>query len=260
MLILLHTSKTMRKTTSSADKVTTPIYINDAQKLVKYIRTMSVKETSKTMSISLKLAEKVHSQFVDWQSTRGFQMPAIDAFIGDIYSGLQVQTWSKDDRNYAQDTLCIISGLYGLLRPLDGVRPYRLEMGYRLPSESYQNLYRFWGDKLAKATESTELIIDLTSIEYGKAITPHMATSSIVRPKFMTTNSNDGRPVFVVVHAKIARGAFASWLIKNRITMKEQIVNFNELGYKYNKQLSTELEPVFVCEIFGGLGLSVRLT
>jgi cytoplasmic iron level regulating protein YaaA (DUF328/UPF0246 family) len=211
------------------------------------------------MKISGAMAAKVHRLMANWDNAPTQTLPAINAFIGDIYSGLQVQSFSDADRQYANDCLYILSGIYGVLRALDAVQPYRLEMGYRLPDEPYRNLYKFWGDRIANALPSSRTIINLSAVEYTKAVFPHLSNPHIITPKFLTVSPRTSEPTFVTVHAKVARGAFAHWLIKNRIESIEDFTDFNELNYRYELQLSTPDEPVYVCKEFGGIGMSVRL-
>jgi cytoplasmic iron level regulating protein YaaA (DUF328/UPF0246 family) len=175
------------------------------------------------------------------------------------YSGLRASALSKDDRDYAQQTLRILSGLYGILRPYDGVCPYRLEMGYKLPSQPFSNLYAYWGSSIAETFPKEGLIVNLSAVEYTRAVMPYLDVSRVVAPRFLTIHSKTGEPSQVIVHTKIARGAFARWLIVSRITSLNEMVQFNDLNYDYNAALSTPSEPVFVCKTFGGIGLSVRL-
>jgi len=242
----------MRVPPVAAD-VTSPEFLAEAAFLRQKIKALTAEELVKVMHISPALAAKTHQQFEDW-STDSLHSPAIDSFIGDIYSGFQPQTLTHDDRLYAQRVLRILSGLYGVLRPLDAVLPYRLEMGYRLPF--VKNLYDFWGDKIANSLPVGP-IVNTSSEEYSKVVTPFVEQSRIVTPRFLTIKN--GSPEFVVVHAKIARGAFASWIIRGRIEEVRSLSQFNELGYTYDPLLSTPQEPVFVCQEFGGKGLSIRL-
>lgn len=260
MIILLHSSKTMRSGNPSEHSATKPIFLAQAQQLTKYIRTLDTPSLASVMKISPKLAQATKQSFDSWTTATNKQIPAIDCFLGDIYSGFQVASLDKQDRDFAQQHLRIISGLYGLLRPLDGVMPYRLEMAYRLPNDTFRNLYNFWGDSLAKTISDEALICNLSSVEYSSAILPHLSDTQIITPKFMTIDPKTKQPKFVVVHAKIARGAMARWCIKNRIESVADLQKFNDLNYVYDKELSTEHEPVFVAPEFGGLGLSVRLT
>lgn len=261
MIILIHTSKTMRPNPDSPLQAsTTPRFISEARELADYAKTLDVSQIKKMMALSDTLANKTEALLGDWSDKASLQRPAIDSFLGDIYSGLQVQNWSEADRLYANQSLRILSGLYGVLRPFDGIFPYRFEMGYKLPAFKYKNLYEFWGTKIADSIPADTVIIDLSAVEYGKTVTQHIDSTRIITPRFLTISPKTGEPTFVVVHAKIARGAFASWMIRNRIEKAEQLERFKEIGYEFSEALSTPSMPVFVCREFGGLGLSVRLT
>lgn len=248
----------MRTAHSAKTQTTTPTFIKQASSLAKYLKTLDAIEIAQAMKISPKLSETTKLLLKSWTSTPAKLTPAIDSFLGDIYSGLQSSDLDEKDRAFAQEHLIILSGLYGLLKPLDGIFPYRLEMAYKLPDEKFRNLYNFWGDRLAKGLGS-DPIVNLSSAEYGKALLPYVS-GEVVTPKFLTVSPKTKEPTFVVVHAKIARGAFAHWLIKERVQSFEDLPNFSDINYKYSKKLSTESEPVFVAKEFGGLGLSVRLT
>ncbi len=248
----------MRRAQGASTKATNPQFMKQASELAGFMKLLDQKDIAKIMRISPKLSEATKILISSWSSNSSKQTHAIDSFLGDIYSGLQAHNLDVRDRNFAQKHLRIVSGLYGILKPLDGIFPYRLEMAYKLPDERYSNLYRFWGDALAKSIEG-ESILNLTSAEYSKAVLPYVGDTEVVTPRFLTFDSNAKENKFVVVHAKIARGTFANWLIKERITSLKEVVNFNAIGYKYNEKLSTQYEPVFVAKKFDGLGLSVRL-
>lgn len=253
--ILLHSSKTMSPQTG-IQPAGEPLFENEAKQLVTIWRQASAADLSKLMKISDKMALEVKQLYETWSLDPAQQSPAVDTFKGDIYSGLQVQTWTQADRDYAHEHLIILSGLYGAVRALDGIMPYRLEMGYKLPSGA--SMYSFWGDKLAKIiSPTTQHLINLSAVEYTKAILPH-TSQPVITPKFMTIQVKTGQPAFVTVHAKIARGAYARWLIQNRIDEVSDLRNFSELGYRYDPNLSTPDQPVFICQEFKGLGLSVR--
>lgn len=238
----------------------TPALVDRASELAAYLKTLSPATIQKIMAISPKLAATTHDALASWSSRPDHARPAIDAFLGDIYSGLQVGSWTEADRRYANANLRILSGLYGILRPLDGIHPYRLEMGYRLPQKPFNNLYSYWGDAIAATLPADGPIINLAAIEYSKTITPFVDPRRLITPTFLTRSLKTGEPTFVVVHAKIARGAFAHWLIQECVNNLEQLSHYQDLGYRYDKTLSSPGTPVFVCEAFGGLGLSVRLT
>lgn len=258
LAILIHSSKTMRPPTTAAS-TTTPQLLDAAVPLATYLQGLTPKQLAATMQVSEALAAKVHTTFASWNSKPSQQTPAMDSFIGDIYSGLRAGELSEADRAYAQQCLYILSGLYGVLRPLDGVRPYRLEMGYKLPDEPFRNLYEYWGERIAKALPSVGLIVNLSAAEYTKTVLPYIEPSRVVAPRFLSVSPKTGVPGQVIVHTKIARGAFARWLITQRITTAEALCGFADLNYHYDAALSIPSEPTFVCETFGGIGLSVRL-
>lgn len=260
LAILLHSSKTMRPAGSAPAAYQRPALLSQAETLAAYLRTLSPAQLQESMQLSPAMAEKTRQLITDWTTHATSQRPAIDAFLGDIYSGLQVQTFNEADRSYANEHLFILSGLYGILRALDSIHPYRLEMGYRLPDEPYRNLYKFWGDSLAKTLPVHAAIVNLSAVEYTKALLPYLPGSVVVTPKFLTQSPKTGQPVFVTVHAKIARGAFAHWLITHRISDLTQLQEFNQLGYVFDAESSTPEQPVFIAQEFKGIGLSVRLT
>jgi cytoplasmic iron level regulating protein YaaA (DUF328/UPF0246 family) len=246
-----------------ADKIAThhfqqPSLLKQARQLANYVKTLAPEQLATSMALSATRATQTHKTWHTWKGKSTHHLPAIDSFIGDIYSGLQVQTFTKEDRTYANNHLFILSGLYGVLRALDSIAPYRLEMGYKLPEEPYRHLYAFWGNRIAKQLPKGNTIINLSAVEYTKAVLPYMSDARVITPKFMTMDKA-GKPNFVTVHAKVARGAFARWLIQKQINDEAKIKQFTDLNYRYNDKLSTPEQPVFICETFGGIGLSIRL-
>lgn len=256
MIILLHSSKTMR--VRAAQPLRKPVLLPKANELAAYVQALTPQQLTSVMHISPALAQKTHELWAAWNTTSDLT-PAIDSFVGDIYSGLQASTLSEKDRQYADNHLRILSGLYGILRPLDGIRPYRLEMGYRLPDDVFKNLYAFWGEDIARQIPASGTVVNLAAVEYSKTVTPYITKERIITPRFLTHDPKTNEPAFVVVHAKIARGAFAHWMIANRIEQPEQLKTFSDIGYRYDARLSSPHEPVFVCAEFGGKGLSMRL-
>lgn len=255
--ILLHSSKTMRTASGHYEPLGSPILLPKAKNLVDIWSQASPDDIQQRMKISAKKSEEVKAMYDNWSTVESYQTPAIDAFVGDIYSGLQAHSWTSNDREYAHKYLLVLSGLYGGLRACDGIMPYRLEMGYKLPSGL--SMYKYWGDTIATLLpENTEHIINLSAVEYTKSLLPYTHLP-VITPKFLTVSPKTGEPTFVTVHTKVARGAFANWLIKNRIDDTSKLHEFTDIGYKYDSNLSTTEQPVFVCEKFGGLGLSVRL-
>lgn len=256
--ILIHSSKTMRSMPPGGP-VTVPQLIQKVKPLAAYIQTLSPSQLQATMGISETLSQKVHDAWAEWNTNPSRQSLAIDSFIGDIYSGLRANTFSAEERDYAQQTLRILSGLYGVLRPYDGVRPYRLEMGYKLPDSEYKNLYKYWGKSIVEVLPNKGLVVNLSAVEYTKTVLPYIDNLRVVSPRFLTIHPETGKPTQVIVHTKIARGAFARWLIQNRITSLDELQQFTDLNYRYEPSLSTLQEPTFVCKTFGGIGLSMRL-
>ena len=248
----------MRTSANTAAKYQAPKLLNKASELMAYIAKLTPKQLEKPMHLSPALAVKTHALLAAWSADSPYQISAIDAFLGDIYSGLRVSQLTAAQRQYANQHLYILSGLYGMLKPLDTICPYRLEMGYRFADEPFKSLYSFWGDTLAKALPADELIVNLSAIEYTKAVFPYLSDRTIINPRFLTFDLRTHEPKFIVVHTKIARGAFARWMIVNKINSANQLTSFADLNYKYSATLSKPNEPVFICEVFGGLGLSVR--
>lgn len=244
----------------SSSDLTKPLLLRDTRRLVETLQKLTVNEIEQMMKISPKLTIETKALIDSWTVEPAMQRAAVDSFLGDIYSGLQAHSWSEEDRTYAQVHLRILSGLYGILKPLDGIYPYRHEMGYKIPNQDFKNMYDFWGEKIASTLPKDEIIVNLTAVEYGKTITKYVNLDQVVTPKFLTISSKTGEPTFVTVHAKIARGAFVKWLIENRIVSTTKIRNFSDLGYRFDEQLSKNSEPVFVCQTFEGLGLSIRQT
>lgn len=260
MIILLHSSKTMRLV-KSPKALRQPPLIKKAEKLAGFIKGLSATELGKAMKISSALAKETVEVYENWSANPGQQSIAMDSFLGDIYSGLQVEDFTEKERDYADKVLVILSGLYGLIRPLDGINPYRLEMGYKLPGGKdgeFSNLYKYWGEDIVNCIPKTGPIVNLSSEEFSKTITDFVDKSRVIAPKFLSKDPKSGEPKFVVVHAKIARGAFAHWMIKTGVTEVNELTGFSDFGYRWAKELSREGEPVFVCEEFGGKGLSIK--
>ena len=258
--ILLHSSKTIRSERVDYAPLDSPALHVQAVALAAIIKNR-LDSVGDVMKLSPAKAAQVQNMWSEWSLDPATSIPAVDAFIGDIYSGLQVNKWSKDDREYAHKHLRSLSGLYGMLRACDGIRPYRLEMGYKLPTGV--GMYTFWKDASDKLVgviaPETSHLINLSSVEYTKALLPY-TDLPVITPKFLTVSPKTGEPEFVTVHAKVARGAFARWMIQERVESIDALKDFSDLNYSYDASRSSETEPVFVCQEFGGIGLSVRLT
>lgn len=247
------------KAAKPSQTLQTPQLAKQAAELASYLQTLTIKQLTDSMKISPALATKTQQTIQAWTTEPNKQSVALDTFKGDIYSGLQAPDFSPTERDFANQHLVILSGLYGLIRPIDGICPYRLELMYRLPDEPYKNLYKFWGSAVADQLPPDELIANLSSVEYSKLVTPFVDPDRVISPQFFTNDPKTGEPKFVTVHSKIARGAFARWLIQTKTDTAEGLNNFNLLGYKYNAKLSQPGQPAFVTKEFGGIGLSIRL-
>jgi hypothetical protein len=248
----------MKATKPAGLELSKPELATQTQELGVYLSSLKLKEIQSIMGVSANLAHEIMTTASSWPAAKD-KGSALHSFRGDVFSGLQVASFDKKDLAYASQNLKIVSGLYGLLRPLDAVAPYRLEMGYKLTREPYVSLYKFWVDSLAKLLPAGQPIINLTSLEYGRAVVPYLDKSLVISPRFYTYNAKTRQYTSVAVHSKIARGSFAHWLITQRINKVSGLINFDEIGYHYEASLSTPLTPAFVCRDFMGKGLSVRL-
>lgn len=223
-----------------------PLFEQEAKQLAAYIQTLPAEELAKKMHISKALSEKTHELWQSWGQKDTPYGVALDTFVGDIYKGLRAKEFSVDDRHYADQVLYIISGLYGLIRPLDAIQPYRLELMYNLAPADYKNLYEYWGDRLGLRLKDTKIIVNLASEEYFKAIRPYVDESHVISPQFLTKMTDNRDSTFVAVHAKVARGAFAQWLILTRQQEDIRYEHFTAYGYAYDPDTSTPNQPTFV--------------
>jgi cytoplasmic iron level regulating protein YaaA (DUF328/UPF0246 family) len=207
---------------------------------------------SSLMKISDKLAGLNADRYAQWSTPFNADnaKQAVLAFNGDVYIGLQAQTFEQQDFDFAQQHLRILSGLYGLLKPLDLMQAYRLEMGTKLATSRGKNLYEFWGDiittKLNKdlAAQGDNVLINLASNEYFKAVKPRNLDGMIVNPVFK--DEKNGEYKIISFYAKKARGLMARYIIKNRLDDVSQLRNFDLEGYSFSAALSTPEQPVFV--------------
>lgn len=251
MLIIISPAKKMDISGVKPQKYTQPFFVNNSERLIQHLRKFSSKELMQLMKISGDLAELNNQRYFEWSKKHDLKKckQAIFAFTGEVYSGLNVASFSEDDLAYAQNHLRILSGLYGILKPLDLIHPYRLEMGTKLKIENHANLYDFWGDtvvndvhKLMKKNKE-EVLVNLASNEYFKVVNKKNLKAKVVTPIFK--DFNNGSYKTVMVYAKKARGAMAAFIIKNQLTNKEDLIAFDTDGYVYNKEASTENEFVF---------------
>ncbi|SFS20970.1 peroxide stress protein YaaA [Yoonia litorea] len=231
---------------------TQPEFQEDAVRLSKTARNLTLKQLKGLMDISDDLAKLNRDRFRAFaaEPDESATKPAALAFNGDTYHGLEAKTLSDDDLRWAQDHLRILSGLYGLLRPLDAIQPYRLEMGSKLKTRRGKSLYDYWGDTIAKALNAqaaevgTDTLINCASQEYFGAAAAKALKLRVVTPQFMEVK--DGKPRIVSFFAKRARGAMARFVIENRVTHADGIKDFASGGYAYDPDLSDGDKWVFL--------------
>ncbi len=232
--------------------VTQPDFQDDAIRLSKTARNLTLGDLKKLMDLSDDLARlnrdryKVFSDAPDADATR----PAALAFAGDTYQGLEAASLDAEEIAWAQDHLRILSGLYGILRPLDAIQAYRLEMGSKLKTRRGKNLYEYWRDQLSKALNKqaaqigSDVLVNCASQEYFGAVDPKALKLRVITPVFM--EDKGGTPKVVSFFAKKARGAMARYVIQRRLTDPAGLIEFDTGGYKYRADLSEQDKPVFV--------------
>lgn len=252
MLTLLSPSKTLDFTTPPAVKThTLPQFLDEAAALIDRLRTLTPKQLGKLMDISDRLAAENVARYATWQRehTAENAKQAVLAFRGDVYDGLNVDAWKPAEFTFAQKHLRTLSGLYGVLRPLDWIQPYRLEMGTSLKVGSKKNLYAFWGTKVtdavnaALAAAKAKALINLASHEYFDAIQPDEIKAEIITPVFK--EERNGKYSFMSFFGKKARGLMADFIVRKRLTSPEGMKKFEVEGYRFNELLSTDIEWAF---------------
>mgnify|MGYP001027026432 CR=1 FL=1 len=250
MLTVISPAKTLDfESPSVTSKNSKPIFAEQTRQLVEVMRSKNARDLTKLMGISPKLAELNVERFKNFKVRSRNAKQALLAFKGDVYIGLDAETYGERDFNFAQKNLRILSGLYGLLRPLDLIQPYRLEMGIKLKTSGGKSLYDFWGSDIVNALE-TELedhrnktLINLASNEYFKSIPRNTLNGPLITPVFK--DYNNGTYKVLGFFAKKARGSMATFIVKNRINKPEDIKAFNDDGYIYNETYSSETQWVF---------------
>ncbi len=252
MLILISPAKTLDfETPSNAPKHSQPALLSKSEVLINELSTKSPADLEKLMGISGKLAELNVERYHQWSRpfTEKNAKQALLAFKGDVYTGLEAEKFSDEDFIYAQDHLRILSGLYGVIRPLDLIQPYRLEMGTRLANEGGKNLYEFWGSDITLALNKqlaklkSETVLNLASNEYFKSVKEKDLKAEIVSPSFK--DWKNGQYKMISFYAKKARGVMSSWVIKNQIESADELRKFRLDGYRFSASDSTPQTPVF---------------
>lgn len=244
MLIILSPSKKLDYDTPSKLNGTQPRLLNESQVLIDTLKKLTQSQVSQLMSLSEKLAELNYHRYRSFSVpfTPENARPAIEAFKGDVYDGLQAESFSEQDIAYAEKHLRILSGLYGLLQPLDLMQAYRLEMGTRLKTVKGKNLYEFWGDKILELlcgdmnAQGDDVLINLASNEYYKSVQRKEFKGRIITPSFK--EYKNGQYKMLMLFAKRARGSMARFIIQNKLAKPEELKQFNLDGYAFNAKLS----------------------
>ncbi len=233
-------------------EVTQPDFQDDAIRLSKTARNLTLGDLKKLMDLSDDLARLNRDRYRAFSDAPEADLirPAALAFAGDTYQGLEASSLDAEEMSWAQDHLRILSGLYGVLRPLDAIQAYRLEMGSKLKTRRGKNLYEYWRDQLSKALNAqgeeigSNILVNCASQEYFGAVDPKALKLKVITPVFMEDKA--GTPKIVSFFAKKARGAMARSVIQHRLTDPKSLLDFDTGGYEYRPDLSEEDKPVFV--------------
>ena len=253
MLILISPAKTLDfESELKTQKFSTPRFVKESSELVGSLVRKSPAELEKLMHLSPALADLNAMRDQDWEPdfTTDNSRQALLAFKGDVYVGMDVDCFSERDFTRSQKTLRILSGLHGVLRPLDLIQPYRLEMGTKLSTARGESLYEFWGDRISErlsadlASHRSRVVVNLASKEYFSAVNKAVLNARVVSPQFL--DEKNGKFKIISFYAKQARGAMASWLIRNRVESVSSINKFDGMGYSYCDERSNPDEPVFI--------------
>jgi cytoplasmic iron level regulating protein YaaA (DUF328/UPF0246 family) len=252
MLVILSPSKTLDITSASSTPLSThPVFVKEASELIRHLKKLSASELEQLMSISSKLAWLNLERFALWQSeyTSANSNQAIFSFKGEVYHGLDIHSMRVEDVENSRPHLRILSGLFGVLRPLDLIQPYRLEMGTSFKFGKYNDLYHFWKQKITRQIASdlkesgSDLMFNLASQEYFTAIDSKKLKAKIVAPQFL--DGKNGELKMITVYAKKARGMMARYILENHIDNEDDLRGFDTEGYYFSSRLSKPGVPVF---------------
>lgn len=252
MLITISPAKTLDfESPLATTHFTQPELLKYSQQLIEECRKLSSSDIASLMKISDKLAGLNAARFGEWQPnfTPENARQAILAFKGDVYTGMQAELFSEDDFQFAQQHLRMLSGLYGVLRPLDLMQPYRLEMGIKLKNKKGSDLYQFWGNTITEALnkaleeQGDNVLINLASDEYFKSVNPKKLNADIIKPVFL--DEKNGKYKVISFYAKKARGLMSRFIIQEKLTNKVQLKEFDLEGYQFNSAESEGNTLVF---------------
>jgi len=250
MLLLISPAKSFDFNSSvPTQNYSEPLFMEESERLIKKMRSFSQKQLSELMKLSPELSALNVDRYQQWSTNpkRENTKQAVLAFNGEVYKGLNANEMSEEDLLFTQKHLRILSGLYGVLRPLDLMQPYRLEMGTKLKYYSYNNLYQFWGDKITNQInidlEHEKTLVNLASTEYYKSVKEPKLKGNVITPIFK--DFKNGTYKIVMMYAKHARGAMTNFIIKNRITDPELMKSFSTNGYTYDPNESNDSNWVY---------------
>lgn len=232
-------------------EITRPRLVDDTREIASVAKQQSASDLKRLMHISDKLAQLNAERFMafDLDGRSNSAKPAGLTFDGDVYWGLEAKSMDQDTLAYAQDHLRILSGLYGLLRPMDAIQPYRLEMGTKMKNPRGKSLYDFWGSRISETLEadlaghSDRTVVNLASNEYFNAVDRNALSSPVITASFL--NVKDGEARRLMYHVKFARGLMARWIMDNNLDRAEGLKDFNAEGYTFDAKASTDAEMVF---------------
>ena len=251
LTVLSPAKKLSNECYSDTESPQPPQFLNQSEELVTQLKQMDPVDLMSLMGISENLATLNWERMKSWNKSfkPDNSREAVYSFQGDTYTGLNVDTLDSDDLHFAQDNIRILSGLYGILRPLDLIMPYRLEMGTKLKNRLGNNLYEYWNDTLAQSfnkeliSHDNNVVINCASVEYFKSIDRPVLGAKVITPQFKEIK--EGKLRMISFFAKKARGMMARFIIQNRIENEKNILSFNLGGYSYDPSLSTPFIPVF---------------
>jgi len=250
MLVVISPAKKLNENCNQSiiSSYTKPPFLDDSKKIVSALRKYSVEKLSSLMNISEKISILNYERYIKWSLpfNKKNSHPAILLFQGDVYKGISVEDFNAEDFLFAQKSLRILSGLYGILKPLDLIQPYRLEMGTQIKIGKHNDLYDFWGDEITKKINNdsnSDYLINLASVEYFKSINTNSLKPKLINIIFKEKRDNGYK--IIAINAKKARGLMSRYIIKNKIINPQKLKKFSLEGYKYNKILSSNNDWVF---------------
>ena len=254
MIILLSPAKTLDyETPLPTERFSISDHLEKSEELMNELRKRDPEDLSQLMSLSEKLSNLNFERNMNWEPPKTLSneaRQAIFAFKGDVYTGLSAYSLNKSEINFMDKHVRILSGLYGVLKPLDLIRPYRLEMGTKLRNDRGKDLYQFWGSDITNSindsisTFKNKTILNLASVEYFSSVNPELLKGNVVSPIFK--DYKKGKYKIISFYAKKARGLMTRYLIENKIDNSKDLSGFNYDGYKYSASDSTDQNPVFL--------------